>query len=66
MRAFFLLAFLVSPLAAQSRDSLVLLKPAAVWDGTSDAPAAGWTVLVRGERIAAVGPADWAYPREPR
>ena len=64
MRAFFLLAFLVSPLAAQSRDSLVLLKPAAVWDGTSDAPAAGWTVLVRGERIAAVGPAaDVGVPK---
>lgn len=48
---------IAAPLAAQSRDSLVLLKPAAVWDGTSDAPAAGWSVLVRGERIAAVGPA---------
>ncbi|MHB1070707.1 MAG: amidohydrolase family protein, partial [Gemmatimonadaceae bacterium] len=48
---------LTAPLAAQSRDSLLLLKPAAVWDGTSDAPASGWTVLVRGERIASVGPA---------
>ena len=46
-----------SPLAAQSRDSLILLKPAAVWDGTADAPRPGWTVLVRGDRIAAVGPA---------
>lgn len=46
-----------SPLAAQSRDSLVLLRPSSVWDGTSDAPAAGWTVLVRGDQIAAVGPA---------
>ena len=50
-------ACLATPLAAQSRDSLLLLKPAAVWDGTSDAPATGWTVLVRGERIAAAGPA---------
>lgn len=57
MRAFLLLAFLATPLAAQSRDSLLLLRPAAVWDGTSDAPASGWTVLVRGERIAAAGPA---------
>ena len=61
MRAFLLPCLLVAasaaPLAAQTRDSLVLLKPAAVWDGTSDAPAAGWTVLVRGDRIAAVGPA---------
>jgi len=52
-----LLLLLAAPLAAQSRDSLLLLRPAAVWDGTSDAPATGWTVLVRGERIAAVGPA---------
>lgn len=57
MRAFLLLAILTAPLAAQSRDSLLLLRPAAVWDGTSDAPASGWTVLVRGERIAAAGPA---------
>lgn len=57
MRAFLLLAFLAAPLAAQSRDSLVLLRPAAVWDGASDAPATGWAVLVRGERIAAAGPA---------
>lgn len=52
-----LLLLLAAPLAAQSRDSLLLLRPAAVWDGTSDAPTAGWTVLVRGERIAAAGPA---------
>ena len=39
------------------RDSLVLLKPAAVWDAVDDAPHAGWTVLVRGDRIDAVGPA---------
>ncbi|MHB1095431.1 MAG: metal-dependent hydrolase family protein [Gemmatimonadaceae bacterium] len=57
MRISPLLLLLAAPLAAQSRDSLLLLKPAAVWDGTSDAPASGWTVLVRGERIAAVGPA---------
>jgi imidazolonepropionase-like amidohydrolase len=36
----------------------VLLKPAAVWDGISDAPHSGWTVLVRRDRIAAVGPAS--------
>jgi imidazolonepropionase-like amidohydrolase len=56
MRALLLLACAASIASAQSRDSLVLLKPQAVWDGTSDAPKAGWTVLVRGERIAAVGP----------
>lgn len=52
-----LLVFAASPLVAQSRDSLLLIKPAAVWDGTSDTPNAGWTVLVRGDRISAVGPA---------
>ena len=57
MRISPLLLLLSAPLAAQSRDSLLLLRPAAVWDGTSDAPASGWSVLVRGERIAAVGPA---------
>ena len=57
MRAFLYLFLLSAPLAAQTRDSLVLLRPAAVWDGASDAPKAGWTVLVRGDRIAAVGPA---------
>jgi len=45
--------------AAASADSgrAVLLVPKAVWDGTADAPAEGWVVLVRGERIAALGPA---------
>ncbi len=27
-----------------------------MWDGEADAPRAGWVVLVRGDRIAAVGP----------
>ena len=45
------------PLAAQQRDTLLLLRPMAVWDGINDAPHSGWTVLVRGDRIAAVGPA---------
>jgi imidazolonepropionase-like amidohydrolase len=45
-----------APAGAQ-RDSLVLLKPAAVWDAIDDAPHTGWTVLVRGDRIDAVGPA---------
>ncbi len=57
MRALLLLSLFAAPLAAQVRDSLILLRPAAVWDGTSDTPSAGWTVLVRGDRIAAVGPA---------
>lgn len=45
------------PTGALWADSLVLLRPAAVWDGTSDAAHTGWTVLVRGATIAAAGPA---------
>jgi imidazolonepropionase-like amidohydrolase len=42
--------------AAVEPTGQVLLRPAAVW--TAGGPAhAGWVVLVRGERIAAVGPA---------
>ncbi len=36
----------------------VLLAPDAVWDGVADASHRGWVVLLRGERIAAVGPAN--------
>jgi imidazolonepropionase-like amidohydrolase len=45
------------PADALLADSLVLLRPAAVWDGLADAPHPGWTVLVRGNTIAAAGPA---------
>jgi len=34
---------------------LYLLRPAAVWNGADDAPHTGWTVLVRGDNIAAAG-----------
>ncbi len=43
--------------AGALRDSVVLLKPAAVFDAIDDTPHSGWTVLVRGDRIDAVGPA---------
>ncbi|MFN8651821.1 MAG: amidohydrolase family protein [Gemmatimonadales bacterium] len=51
-----------SPAGAQAAvrpDSLplTLLAPGAVWDGVSDAPKIGWVVLVKGDRIEAVGPA---------
>jgi imidazolonepropionase-like amidohydrolase len=36
----------------------VLLKPARVFDGITARPHDGWVVLVRGNKIAAVGPAD--------
>ncbi len=57
-----LLALPTAGLAQQQRPATgapvrtVLLQPKAVFDGTSDGVKEGWAVLVRGERIAAVGP----------
>ena len=49
------------PLTAQTTRSdsarPVLLVPNAVWDGVADAPARGWVVLLRGNRIEVAGPA---------
>src|SRR5437588_10864248 len=39
-------------------DTIYLLKPAHVFDGESAQLYDGWVVLVRGERIEAVGPAS--------
>lgn len=52
-----------APLTSQSRSApdstkAALLVPDAVWDGVADSPKTGWVVLVRGERIEAVGPAE--------
>jgi imidazolonepropionase-like amidohydrolase len=44
--------------AADTAGKPILLAPDGVWDGITDAPHRGWVVLVRGERIAAAGPAD--------
>jgi imidazolonepropionase-like amidohydrolase len=54
-----LLAMAAAPLVAQGSDSSssYLLVPDRVFDGVSPEPHPGWVVLVRGERIAAVGPA---------
>jgi imidazolonepropionase-like amidohydrolase len=54
-----LLAMVAAPLFAQGSDSSTsyLLVPDRVFDGISLEPHEGWVVLVRGERIAAVGPA---------
>lgn len=47
--------------------SVVLLRPDRVWDGTADAPRTGVVVLVRGDRIVAVGtPAAVNAPRSAR
>src|SRR5437899_1217074 len=35
----------------------VAIVPDAVWDGEADTPHPGWIVIVRGQRIDAVGPA---------
>src|SRR5262249_22348385 len=45
-----------TPAAEEPRP--VLLKPARVFDGVTLTAHDGWVVLVRGERIAAAGPAD--------
>ncbi len=42
--------------AAAANTRAVLLLPDAVFDGTSESAQRGWGVLVRGQRIAAVGP----------
>jgi imidazolonepropionase-like amidohydrolase len=62
-----LVMFLIAQLSAQNRAgvqsqpaqpaTVYLLKPARVWDGVADKALEGWIVLVRGERIDAVGPA---------
>jgi imidazolonepropionase-like amidohydrolase len=54
---------MVASLAGQTRPAsdsarVELLVPDAVWDGVADIPKRGWVVLVRGERVEAVGPAD--------
>lgn len=62
MRLLALLAPLLTGLlpvpAIAQKDSarVVVLAPDAVWDGVAEAPQRGWVVVVRGERIEAVGP----------
>jgi imidazolonepropionase-like amidohydrolase len=43
---------------AKPSEALYLLKPARIFDGESLIPHANWVVLVRGEKIEAVGPAS--------
>jgi len=42
--------------AAPAQEPVILLRPARVFDGVDPRPHQGWAVLVRGERIEAVGP----------
>ena len=51
----FLTILVAAPSAAQ-QPAPILLRPARVFDGVDPRPHAGWTVLVRGDRIEAVGP----------
>ena len=78
MRTLLAVALLIPSLAAAQRggsapfggrtDSTskpVLLTPARVWTAVEDAPHEGWVVLVRGDRIEAVGPrADVTVPAD--
>jgi imidazolonepropionase-like amidohydrolase len=49
--------FAPMPVAAQLDSTRVtVLVPDAVWDGVAEAPQRGWVVVVRGQRIEAVGP----------
>src|SRR5690349_3101968 len=52
-----LIPFLIAVLlGAPALADTVLLRPAQVFDGVSPAPHPGWSVLVEGDKIAAVGP----------
>src|SRR4051795_7541652 len=62
-----LAALAALPLAAPApaQETVVLLRPARVFDGVDPRPHEGWQVLVRGERIEAAGPALQAPPGTP-
>ncbi|HSD31971.1 MAG TPA: amidohydrolase family protein [Gemmatimonadales bacterium] len=47
-----------APLVPAPRGHALLLRPDRVFDATSEEAHAGWVVLVQGDSIAAVGPAD--------
>src|SRR5260370_39586419 len=48
--------------APRPPDIVYLLKPAHIFDGESMQPHGDWVVLVRGEKIEAVGPASEVRP----
>lgn len=53
---------LLLPAAASAEQAAILLRPARLFDGVDPRPREGWSVLVRGERIEAVGPRLEAPP----
>lgn len=56
-----LLSLLLAPPAAAQEAAVIVLRPARVFDGIDPRPHEGWSVLVRGDRIEAVG-ADVPVP----
>src|SRR3954453_16695800 len=62
MRFLFAFAALLLAAAAPAQETVVLLRPARVFDGIDPRPHEGWQVLVRGERVEAAGPALEAPP----
>lgn len=56
MRLLSLLVAICSPLPALAQDAPIHLRPARVFDGADGRVHEGWTVLVKGDRIEAVGP----------
>lgn len=53
-----LLPLLACGSASGQSDAPILLKPARVFDGVAAESHGGWVVLVKGDKIAAAGPAD--------
>ena len=49
---------LIEAQQAKPPDTVYLLRPAAIWDGESAELHKGWVVLVRGDKIEAVGAAS--------
>jgi imidazolonepropionase-like amidohydrolase len=56
MRLLLAMAATVASLATAATAEPILLKPAQVFDGVDPNPHSGWSVLVDGDHIAAVGP----------
>jgi imidazolonepropionase-like amidohydrolase len=56
MRLLFAIAAAVASVATAATAEPILLRPAQVFDGVDPRPHPGWSVLVDGDRIAAVGP----------
>ena len=56
MRCLIAMAAAIASIVTSAAAEPILLKPAQVFDGVNPTPHPGWSVLVDGDRIAAVGP----------